>query len=221
MEMDIKQVEEDRPIDSIGCTGRHKHCFQSCSGHCYRPRSRYNLVEKGTRILSWLGHTLTYRHQALKGSTVEDLHKSWSFSTSVLELLTAGRSFNLVALAALTAKFALVDNLLLQKAAGTSPSTYEQSGIKLRLPAWQQQLPANYVGTFSADGKIGAFTSNFSSVLHDYNTYGAFIRAEDFDYLGEFTSTCTGECFVTVPGYVLLFFQPLSSSLQLPSLVNL
>ncbi|KAE9965356.1 hypothetical protein BLS_007692 [Venturia inaequalis] len=147
------------------------------------------------------GVAITWWRKALKGSTVEDLHKSWSFSTSVLELLTAGRSFNLVALAALTAKMALVDNLLLQKAAGTMPSTYEQAGIKLRLPTWQQQLPSNYVGAFNADGTVGAFTTNFSYILHDYALNGAFIQADSFDMFEEFTSICTGTCFARVPGF--------------------
>lgn len=159
------------------------------------------------------GHTFTDNNQALKGATVEDLHKSWSFSTSVLELLTAGKSFNLIALCALTAKMALVDNLLLQKAAGSAPSTYEQSGIKLRLPTWQQQLPSNYVGTFNANGTVGAFSSNFSYILHDYASNGAFIQADSFDMFAEFTSTCTGTCFARVPGYVLLN-KPFSSCFE-------
>lgn len=75
---------------------------------------------------------------------------------------------------------ALVDNLLLQKAAGSAPSTYEQSGIELRLPTWQQQLPSNYVGTFNANGTVGAFSSNFSYILHDYASNGAFIQADSF-----------------------------------------
>jgi hypothetical protein len=74
------------------------------------------------------GITISWWRKALLGATVQELHQSWSFSTSVLELLTAGKSFNIIALAALTAKLALVDNLLLQRAAETTPVTFFQTG---------------------------------------------------------------------------------------------
>lgn len=213
MEMDIQKMEENRTIDSVSCPGCHEYRLQSGSRHCYWSRGRHNLVAKGI-FIAWHEDASANRDKALKGSTVEDLHKSWSFSTSVLELLTAGRSFNLVALAALTAKMALVDNLLLQKAAGTMPSTYEQAGIKLRLPTWQQQLPSNYVGAFNADGTVGAFTTNFSYILHDYALNGAFIQADSFDMFEEFTSICTGTCFARVPGYDLQNQPPCSCSMS-------
>lgn len=62
------------------------------------------------------GVTIAWWRKALNGATVSELHNSWSFSTLALDLLTAGKAFNFIRLAALTAKLALVDNLLLQQA---------------------------------------------------------------------------------------------------------
>jgi hypothetical protein len=139
-------------------------------------------VEKGNDIRIRRDSYSTNHSQASKGATVEDLHRSWNFSTSVLELLTAGKAFNLVALATLMAKMALVDNLLLQKAAGTSPSFYPQNHISVRVPTWQEQLPADYVGYFDEDRSLGSYTRDFSNVFHDYATGTDFIDSYNIDY---------------------------------------
>jgi hypothetical protein len=140
---------------------------------------------------------LTNGHQALKGATVTDLHKSWSFSASAFDLLTAGKSFNIVALAALAAKIALVDSILLQKAAGTVPGSYFQQPT-VRIPTMMEQLPPNFVGLFNDDMSIGSFSGNFSNVLRDYSTSGSLVLANNF---AEFIGTCNGTCFADVPGF--------------------
>ncbi|KXT15383.1 hypothetical protein AC579_2197 [Pseudocercospora musae] len=63
--------------------------------------------------------------KAMKGGTIENLHKSWTFSTSLKEALFAGKGFNVIALAALTAKSALIDGYLMQSALSTyiAPNT--------------------------------------------------------------------------------------------------
>lgn len=135
----------------------------------------------------------------MKGATVEELHRSWSFSASVLELLTAGKAFNLIALTALTAKMALVDNLLLQKAAGTIPDFYEQRNMNIRVPTWQEQFPADWVGIFSAGGTVPGYTQAFSNVLHDYATDGAFVDSTSVN--DDVYKTCKGTCYGSVPAF--------------------
>lgn len=70
----------------------------------------------------------------------------------MLELLTAGKRFNYIALAALMAKIALVDNVLLQQAISTAPGYYEQRNMTLRLPM-ARTLPRNYAAIEDDDGE--------------------------------------------------------------------
>ena len=65
-------------------------------------------------------------------------------------MLTAGKSFNYIALAALMAKVALVDNVLLQQAVSTSPGYFEQRNMDLRLPM-ARILPQGYAGVTDDD----------------------------------------------------------------------
>jgi hypothetical protein len=156
------------------------------------------------------GVAIAWWRKALKGSTVEDLHKTWGFSASVLELLTAGRSFNLVALAALTAKLALIDNLLLQRAAGSGPGTFTRDSVNIRLPILSE-LPAGFGGEFNADGSAGALSDKFSLDLYHYATVGDVVLFNDtwkfaWDNKTEssrssFHTRCEGTCEAVVQGF--------------------
>lgn len=146
----------------------------------------------------------------MKGSTVEDLHKTWGFSASVVELLTAGRSFNLVALAALTAKLALIDNLLLQRAAGSVAGTFTRKDVMIRLPV-VPQLPEGYGGEFGGDGSAGVLSDDFSLDLFHYATVGDVVLFNDtwnFDWnnktktaMSTFHTGCEGICEATIQGF--------------------
>ncbi|KAI5368249.1 hypothetical protein Slin14017_G032850 [Septoria linicola] len=65
------------------------------------------------------GVAIAWWRQTLKGATIKQLHKSWSFATSVKEVLLAGRKFNFIALAALTMKLTIIDGVLMQSASRT------------------------------------------------------------------------------------------------------
>lgn len=65
------------------------------------------------------GIAIAWWRQTLKGATIEQLHKSWTFSSSVKDLAMAGRAFNLIALAALTTKLTIIDGVLMQRATST------------------------------------------------------------------------------------------------------
>jgi hypothetical protein len=142
------------------------------------------------------GVTIAWWRKAMNGATVSELHNSWSFSTSVLDLLTAGKGFNLIALAALTAKLALVDNLLLQQAAGDEPGLGEISNMPVRVPILDV-LPSNYGGSWSKDGEVGTLSHPFSEALYGYSTFGDLITAT----IDGVENHCNGECFAMVPGF--------------------
>jgi hypothetical protein len=78
----------------------------------------------------------------------------------MLEIVTAGKKFNLIALAALMAKVAVLDNVLLQQAAGTKPGDDWQQNMTMSLPM-AQTLPENYAGVASDDGLTMAVSSAF------------------------------------------------------------
>jgi hypothetical protein len=62
------------------------------------------------------GVAIAWWRKMLKGSaTIKDLHRSWSFSTSIKNIAFAGKYFNLIVLAALTTKLTIIDSTLMQK----------------------------------------------------------------------------------------------------------
>lgn len=123
------------------------------------------------------GVAVAWWRKALHGATVQDLHKSWAYSASVFELVTSGRNFNIIGLCALTAKLALVDNVLLQRAASTAPDYFEPNMTTFRFPI-VKELPADYAGTWSADGKEGSLSWNFSQDLYSYYSDAEVVSTE-------------------------------------------
>lgn len=98
------------------------------------------LVSIATSIASILvtmavgqGITISWWRKAMKGATVEDLHKSWSFGSSMLALVTGWKFWNIMALTALCTKFAIIDSTLFQKSLSTrtalGPYTYIQAPV--------------------------------------------------------------------------------------------
>lgn len=61
------------------------------------------------------GLAIAWWRKALKGSSLETLHRNHAYSYSFYAIITSGRKFNIVALAALMTKFAVVDSTLFQK----------------------------------------------------------------------------------------------------------
>lgn len=142
------------------------------------------------------GVTIAWWRKVMNGATVSELHNSWSFSTSGLDLLTAGKSFNLIALAALTAKLALVDNLLLQQAAGDEPGLGTSLNLPVRIPILDV-LPNNYGGSSSKDGQVGTLSRRFGQALYGYSVDGDLIKPTS-DVV---ENHCNGACYTIVPGF--------------------
>ena len=150
------------------------------------------------------GVAIAWWRKALKGATVQELHKSWAYSTSTFELASAGKSFNLIALCALTAKLALVDNVLLQRAASSYAGFQSSNITNIRLPI-VKELPADFAGKWTADGNTGYFSDGFSQNLYNYFSTSQHI---DFGELWDtsridrtFNSNCDGTCRFHVPGF--------------------
>jgi hypothetical protein len=65
------------------------------------------------------GLAIAWWRKALRGSSLKTLHRNHAYSYSFYAIITSGRKFNIVALAALMTKFAVVDSTLFQKATKT------------------------------------------------------------------------------------------------------
>lgn len=149
-------------------------------------------------ILIGQGVAISWWRSALEGATVKDLHQFWGFSTSVLELLTAGKKFNLIALAALAAKMALLDNLLLQQAADTVPSIFQQDNMNIRMPS-VRVLPQDYAGIWDDRSGKGASSLLFSEDIKQYLNSPDFI--EYGNSTGAIDTHCIGSCSARVAGF--------------------
>lgn len=68
-------------------------------------------VAQGIAIAWWM--------KAVQGSSIEKLHYSWNFSSSMMSILFKFKYFDVIALAVLMAKIAVVDSVLFQRATQT------------------------------------------------------------------------------------------------------
>lgn len=137
------------------------------------------------------GVAIAWWRQTLKGSTIEELHRSWSFSSSFKELALSGRHFNWIALAALTTKLAIVDSILLQRATSTE--------IRQNAAVYVKDIYGFVNNTIPVTGMVvgrgaepGVLTSNTLTDIAIWQQSGSLI-SNPF-------SNCDGLCNVYVPG---------------------
>ncbi|KAL5331841.1 hypothetical protein ACEPPN_001379 [Leptodophora sp. 'Broadleaf-Isolate-01'] len=69
-----------------------------------------------TRTMFDSGITISWWRKAYRGSTVGELHRSWSYGTGLLSIVTEGRHFNTIALASILVTLVLINGPLLQRA---------------------------------------------------------------------------------------------------------
>ncbi|KAI4678099.1 uncharacterized protein J4E88_006618 [Alternaria novae-zelandiae] len=108
--------------------------------------------------------------------------KDWPFYA----IVTSGRYFNLVALAALMTKFAVVDSTLFQKATRTIV-TQQKEYANSTMTGWvERDWPANFGGIPGADGHIKTVDAAWASVLDAYN--GKLANSKVHDSLNDTAS---------------------------------
>jgi hypothetical protein len=139
------------------------------------------------------GIAIAWWRKVLRGATVQDLHYSWGFGTSVLALLKGWRYLNLIALAALAAKIAIVDSILLQRAT----QTYQAND-----PSRNVSIVAPHVTSFPISGTRAQGTDNVT--IPDYVFQNAIVGPWKGGVLDSATTTaafdgCNGICEGTLP----------------------
>ena len=127
----------------------------------------------------------------LKGSaTIEDLHRSWSFSTSIKNIAFAGKYFNLIALAALTAKLTIIDSSLMQKAFWTYVGTDRPLNVTNIVGYFNETMPVTSTPTFGRSFEVGmskALNLELQAWSQQGSVYDSLFRG------------CEGTCYLSVP----------------------
>lgn len=141
---------------------------------------RYALFQ-GWSIAWWL--------DALRGSTVGDLHRHWEYGTSFLAAITSARHFNRIALGTLIVSIVVIDGPILQKAtSSTTRPVISLANITAHISP--NQLPLGYTATLT--GHSGTIFPNFDfvqKVMQGFNNRAAI----QIGYTG-----CNGICNTTL-----------------------
>jgi hypothetical protein len=119
------------------------------------------LIAQGLAVAWW--------RKALLGSSLSTLHRNHAYSYSFFSIITSGRHFNIIALAALMTKFAVIDSTLFQKATKTA-ITQQVNYDNATVSAWiETKWSANRGGIPGDDGSIKTVDAAWATVLDAYN----------------------------------------------------
>jgi hypothetical protein len=137
------------------------------------------------------GVAIAWWRKMLRGSaTIEDLHRSWSFSTSIKNIAFAGKYFNLIALAALTAKLTIIDSSLMQKAFSTYVGTDVPMNVTNIIGYFNETMPITSTPTFGRSLEVGmskALNLELQAWSQQGSVYDSLFR------------NCEGTCYLNVP----------------------
>lgn len=144
------------------------------------------------------GLAIAWWRKAMQGSSLSTLHRNHAYSYSFYSIMTSGKHFNIVALAALMTKFAVIDSTLFQKATKTMV-TQQVNYMNESVTAWvETEWPANSGGVPGENGAIKTVDTAWASVINAYN--GKIANGKVHDMLGNnasffdcpYRQECTG-----------------------------
>jgi hypothetical protein len=136
------------------------------------------LVAQGLAIAWW--------RTALKGSSLRTLHRNHAYSYSFFAIITSGKRFNVIALAALMTKFAVIDSTLFQKATRTI-ITQQKEYTNATVTAWiETKWTPNSGGIPGDEGTIKSVDAAWAGVIDAYN--GKIANGKVHDLLEEYSS---------------------------------
>ncbi|MCJ1245167.1 hypothetical protein MMC30_002368 [Trapelia coarctata] len=114
------------------------------------------------------GCIIAWWSKALEGGDVNDLHRYWSYGTSLGAAALSGRSFNKVALACLLTSSLAVNGPLLQRASTVATKQYT-TVIPVSANLSTSPLPAGFSGIYmTQENKISMLTPAFANISRDY-----------------------------------------------------
>jgi len=119
------------------------------------------LIGQGLAIAWW--------RKAMRGSSLRTLHRNHAYSYSFYSIITSGKHFNIIALAALMTKFAVVDSTLFQKATKTIV-TQKVNYTNATMIAYIEQEWIPMSGGIPGDeGNIKTVDAAWANVIDAYN----------------------------------------------------
>jgi len=131
------------------------------------------------------GCIIAWWSKALEGGDVNDLHRYWSYGTSLGAAALSGRSFNKVALACLLTSSLAINGPLLQRASTVAAKQYTDI-IPVSADLSISPLPAGFSGIYmTQENKISMLTPAFAKISRDYASRTAITTR----YTG-----CSGNC---------------------------
>ena len=132
------------------------------------------------------GLAIAWWRKAMQGSSLSTLHRNHAYSYSFYSIVTSGKHFNIVALAALMTKFAVIDSTLFQKATRTVV-TQQVNYKNTSVTAWvETNWPAKEGGIPGETGAIKTIDTAWAGVLTAYN--GKIANGKVHDSLGSLAS---------------------------------
>lgn len=128
------------------------------------------------------GLAIAWWRKAMQGSSLSALHRNHAYSYSFYSIITSGKHFNIVALAALMTKFAVIDSTLFQKATKTIV-TQQVNYKNVTMTGWMEtNWPAHNGGVPGEDGTIKTVDTAWAGVINAYN--GKIANGKVHDTLG-------------------------------------
>ena len=123
----------------------------------------------GLLTLIGQGLAIAWWRKAMHGSSLKTLHRNHAYSYSFYAILTSGKHFNLIALAALMTKFAVIDSTLFQKATKTVV-TQEVAYMNASVTGWiETEWAPNSGGIPGDEGNIKTVDAAWAGVLDAYS----------------------------------------------------
>jgi hypothetical protein len=137
------------------------------------------------------GVAIAWWRKMLKGSaTIEDLHRSWSFSTSIKNIAFAGKYFNIIALAALTTKLTIIDSSLMQKAFSTYVGTDVPVNVTNIIGPVNETMPITSTPTFGRSFQV-SMSKALNLEMQAWSQQGSVYQSPFYN--------CEGTCYLNVP----------------------
>ncbi|EME40731.1 hypothetical protein DOTSEDRAFT_55859 [Dothistroma septosporum NZE10] len=136
------------------------------------------------------GIAIAWWRKILQGGTVRQLNRNWQFSSSFRHVVLGARYFNLIALAALTAKLTIIDGALLQKSFSQKVSPNLAAAINIT--GYANTTIPNTGRVSGLDSQPGLLAENFNDDLKIWSQGGGLLpnSYQDRD----------GLCYLGVPG---------------------
>lgn len=133
------------------------------------------------------GVAITWWHRALKGATVNDLGRTWSFGYSLWSAMTAGRYIDILAVSSIVTSLSVISTPLFQRA--SSVNTLTRSVTYMASPRIVPRIPYGYTGiSTSRDGRYLIMTPAMTAIIQQFSPFSG-IRA---------SFLCEGPCNTTI-----------------------